>query len=98
MLVWLKLDGLAPPMAMLAIDTGTLLVLFSVRFQALLVVAWTWLPKLMAAVESVTTGSAPVPLKVAVWGEPDASSATNKAAEKLPAAVGVNVTLKVQEA
>jgi hypothetical protein len=49
------------------------------------------LGKLSAGV-SDTTAAMPVPVKLAVCGEPVALSATDSVAEKLVAEVGVNVT------
>jgi len=41
---------------------------------------------------SDATGAIPVPLRLAVWGDPEALSATDSVAEKLVAVAGVNVT------
>jgi hypothetical protein len=41
---------------------------------------------------STAGGGVPVPVRVAVWGEPEALSATESVAEKLVADAGVNVT------
>jgi hypothetical protein len=41
---------------------------------------------------SEATGATPVPVKVAVCGDPEALSATDSVAEKLVAEAGVNVT------
>ena len=41
---------------------------------------------------SVAPGAVPVPVRVEVWGEPEALSATESKAEKLAAEAGVKVT------
>ena len=41
---------------------------------------------------SDATGAIPVPLRLEVWGDPEALSATDSVAEKLVAVAGVNVT------
>ena len=43
-----------------------------------------------------TSGAVPVPVRVAVWGDPVALSETLMAAVKLAAEVGVKVTMRVQ--
>src|SRR4051794_28252395 len=67
--------------------------------EALLVVM-VWAPK-AARVERLTTGAGvtgavPVPVRLTLWGLPAASSVTVRAPERVPMAVGVNVTLMVQ--
>ena len=54
--------------------------------------------KLRLVVESVTTGASPVPLRVTVWGLLPALSVSVSAPVRLPAAVGVKVTLISQPA
>jgi hypothetical protein len=46
--------------------------------------------------DRATTGAAPVPDKLAVWGLPDALSLTETAALRAPLVVGLKVTLIVQ--
>jgi hypothetical protein len=74
---------------------------FSVTVCAALVVLTWWFPKLKLVGLRLTTGAdsfVPEPLNATDCGLPDALSATDKLALRLPTAVGVKVTLMVQEA
>jgi hypothetical protein len=55
-----------------------------------------WLVKVKAVVERPTPAPPPVPLRTTVWGLPDALSVIDRVPGRLPATVGVNVTLIVQ--
>ena len=61
-----------------------------------LVVLTAWLPNVRVVAERLTTGAAPVPVRLTVCGLPAALSAILTAAVRAPAAVGVNATLIVQ--
>jgi hypothetical protein len=54
------------------------------------------LPKLTLVVLRPTLGAVPVPLKATAWGLPLALSVSVRLPERLPVAVGVNVTLITQ--
>jgi hypothetical protein len=54
------------------------------------------LPKLTVVVLRLTLGAVPVPLKPTTWGLPLALSVSVRLPERLPVAVGVNVTLITQ--
>ena len=56
-----------------------------------------WLPNARLLGEKVTPGDAPIPLRETVCGLPAASSVTESVPLALPAALGVKVTLIVQE-
>ena len=56
-----------------------------------------WLPNTRLLGENVTPGDAPIPLRETVCGLPAASSVTETVPVALPAALGVKVTLIVQE-
>jgi hypothetical protein len=56
-----------------------------------------WLPNTRLLGENVTPGDAPIPLRETVCGLPAASSVTESVPVALPAALGVKVTLIVQE-
>ena len=73
-------------------------VLLKVTVWAALVVPMVRLPKVRLVAERPTTAAvpAPVPVKLTVCGLPLASSRMLTAAVRLPAAVGVNLTLIVQ--
>jgi hypothetical protein len=81
-------------MLTLEIPSVVLLVFVSVTVCVADGVFTVWLPKLNVGGVSVTVGMAavPVPLSVAVCGDPVASSATDTVAPKLVADPGVNVT------
>ena len=55
-----------------------------------------WLPKETAGGVKLTAGAVPVPERLAVCGVLVALSVTVSVAERVPPAVGVNVTLMVQ--
>ena len=55
-----------------------------------------WLPKLTLVGVRLTTGAVPVPVRLTVCGLPMALSAIVTEAVRVPAVVGVNVTLIVQ--
>jgi hypothetical protein len=63
-----------------------------------LIVPTVWIEKVKPAGARLTAGpaSAPVPLKLTVWGLPGALSEMLKVPPRVPAAVGVKVTLIVQ--
>jgi len=87
--------GLAPAIAMPAIVSAALPGLDSVIVCAA-VVTPTVLEKVRAVGDRTACAAVPVPLSVAVCGEPLALSATETVAEKLAADAGVNVTEMVQ--
>jgi hypothetical protein len=92
--------GLAPPIVMLEMLSITLLVLESVRAGAVAVPFTVSLPKLSVVGVRVAVGVAaavPVPLSVAVWGEPLASSATEIVALKGATDAGLKMTVIVQD-
>ena len=75
--------------------------LVSVTVCAELVVLTWWFPKLKLVGFRLTAGAdedVPEPLNATDCGLPDALSAIDKLALRLPSAVGVKVTLMVQEA
>ena len=94
--VWPKSPGFVPPIAMLVIVNGALPVFESVTAWAGLVVLTCWLPKGTDEGVRVTVGTVPVPERLTVCGLPVALSLKVRPALRLPAAVGVNVTLMVQ--
>src|SRR5438046_2161529 len=81
---------------MLVIVNGALPVFESVTAWAGLVVLTCWLPKGTEEGVRVTVGTVPVPERLTVCGLPVALSLKVRPALRLPAAVGVNVTLMVQ--
>ena len=56
-----------------------------------------WLPNTRLLGENVRPGDAPIPLRETACGLPAASSVTESVPVALPAALGVKVTLIVQE-
>ena len=54
------------------------------------------MPKVTLVVLRLTLGAVPVPLKPTTWGLPLALSVSVRLPERLPVAVGVNVTLITQ--
>jgi len=81
----------------LAMVSVALPLLESVTVCAELVVLTTWLPKAMAAGFSLTAGPfTPVPERLTICGLPSALSATDSAATRGRAAVGVKVMETVQ--
>jgi hypothetical protein len=95
-LVSAKSPGLAPPMLMLEMFNAALPVLDSVTLCAALVVPTLCEPKVRLPTDRLAAGAAPVPLRLTVWGLPPALSAIASDALRVPAAVGVNVTLIAQ--
>jgi hypothetical protein len=70
--------------------------LVSVTVWAALAEPTDWFPKTRLEVERLATGAVPLPETATVCGLPVASSATAMDALRVPADVGVNVTLIVQ--
>lgn len=68
-------------------------VLESVTACAALVVPTVWLVNVRVEGETPATGTLPLPLRLTVCGLPGALSLTLSVPERIPAAVGVNVTL-----
>ena len=83
--------GLAPVMLGTMLFSAPLPVFESVAASAAEVVPDGVFGKLSAGA-SEATGAVPVPLSVAVCGDPEALSATESVAEKLVAEAGVKVT------
>jgi hypothetical protein len=71
-------------------------VLLRVKPCAELGVAAGWLGKTKVVGERLPTGAVPVPVRLTVWGLFVALSVKVNVAARLPAVVGVNVTLTVQ--
>lgn len=94
--VWAKSPELAPVTKMLVIDKGAVPVLVSVTTCAALVTPTSKLPKLRLLKLSDTTGTWPVPVRLTVCGEPVALSVTATLAVRMPDAVGLNATEKLQ--
>jgi len=86
----------SPVTAMLLKLKGAAPVLVTVTGLAPLVVPSGWLPKGRIVGDSETTGVVPVPVSETVWGLPGALSVSVRLPERLPAAVGVNVTFMTQ--
>ena len=99
-LVTAKSPGSAPVVPILLIVKLPLPVLVRVTDCAALVVPGFWFPKLRVDAERVTAGAVPapvpVPVKLTVCGLLAALSVKVKVAARLPAIVGVKVTLTVQ--
>jgi hypothetical protein len=92
--------GFAPPIVMLEMLSVALPVLDSVRLGAVAVPFTVSFPKLSVEGVSVAVGVAaavPVPLSVAVCGEPVASSATDTVALKVVADAGLKTTVMVHD-
>ena len=101
LLVWAKSPALVPVSAMLLMVRSALPLLVNVTAWAVLVVLTCWLPKLRLVGLKLTAGAAmvvPEPLKATVCGLPAALSVMDTLALRVPVAVGVKVTLMVQEA
>jgi hypothetical protein len=84
---------------MLVMASAALPVLVSVKICAELVVFKVWFENDKFDDDKPTIGAGgttPVPLRVIVWGLPAASSVMVTAADRVPNAAGVNVTLIVQ--
>jgi hypothetical protein len=87
--------GLAPVIEIATPVSAALPVFESMNEAGLLVVPVVWPVKVYVAGVSVATGTGtavPAPESVAVWGEPEALSATDSVALKVVAEAGVNVT------
>jgi hypothetical protein len=94
-LVWAK----SPLAEMLVRLSEALPVLESVTDCAALVVPTVWLAKVSEEAERLTTGAeaaAPVPVRLTDCGLPEALSVMLRLLDRVPDAVGVNVTLMVQ--
>jgi len=83
----------SPAAAMLVKLRDTVPLLVTVTALAALVVPTCSLPKLTLVVLRLMPGAVPVPLKLTVCGLPLALSVSVRLPERLPVAVGVNVTL-----
>jgi hypothetical protein len=92
-LIWAKSPGFVPVMPMLLMVNKDVPVLLSVTGMAELVVPTAWLPNPMLAGDNATTGARPIPVSGTLCGLPPPLSVTVTLAMRLPAAVGVNVTL-----
>jgi hypothetical protein len=89
----------SPLAVMLVIVNAALPVLVSVTVCAALVVPMVWLAKVSEVGEKLTAGAgtaAPVPVSVAVCGLPAVLSTMLNVPVRVPAAVGLKVTLIVQ--
>jgi hypothetical protein len=71
-------------------------VLLRVTPSAALVVPTFWLPNVRLAGERLIAAATPVPVRLTVCGLPAALSEMLTVAVRIPAAVGVNVTLIMQ--
>jgi hypothetical protein len=93
-----KSPAFVPVTPMLDIASGLPPLLLSVTVCAALVLPTDCVPKLKLLAERLTVGgvATPVPVSETVCGLPVASSVIVTAATRLPAAVGLNVTLIVQ--
>ena len=96
LLVCAKSPLLTPAMLMLVRLNAAVPLLVSVTAWAALPIPTDWLPNAIDVGESVAAGAPPVPERTSVCGLPGASSAITSVADRVPAAVGVNVTLMVQ--
>src|SRR5437868_4651428 len=100
-LVWAKSPGLVPARLMLLMVRSAVPLFLSVTVCAALVVPVFWFPKLRLVGLKLTPGAGaliPLPLRATVWGLPLALSVMLTLALRVPIAVGVKVTLMVQEA
>jgi hypothetical protein len=86
-----KSVGFAPVMLGMMLFSGAVPVFDSVAARAADVVPVSVLGKDGGEV-SETPGAVPVPVRFAVWGDPEALSATDSVAEKVVAEAGVNET------
>jgi hypothetical protein len=71
-------------------------VFFKVTVCVALVVRVGWFPNETLAGERLTTGAAPVPVRLTLWGLPEALSEMLRVPLRVPVALGVKVTLIVQ--
>jgi hypothetical protein len=90
-----KSEALAPVTAMLLKFKVALPLLVMVTVWAAALVPTDWLPKVRMLAERPTAADKPVPVKFTVWGLPVALSVNTTDAVRVPAALGVNVTLRV---
>jgi hypothetical protein len=97
-LLWAKSALLVPPTVTPFTVSGALPEFVTVTVWDGLVVPTSCPVKVKVVGESVTAGAEPVPVRLTDCGLPEALSVIVKLAERLPAAVGVNVTLIVQVA
>ena len=93
-----KSPAFAPVMLMLLMVSSAEPLLVSVIGCAALVEFWFCVAKVRVAGDRDTVGRIPVPLRVIVCGLPAALSVIDTEADRAPVAVGVNVTLTVQNA
>ena len=92
LLVWAK-----SPLAAMALKVKVAVpVLVTVMDLAALFVPTTWLAKESDVGEKAIAPVPPTPVKLSVWGLPEALSLTESVALLVPVAVGVKVTLMVQ--
>jgi hypothetical protein len=94
--VWAKSPGLAPVSAMLERLKAALPPLVRVAVRTPLVVLTDWLPNERLLVDRLAVAEVPVPPRLRDWGLPLALSVKLTEADRLPPAVGSNVTLIVQ--
>jgi len=95
-LVAAKSPELPPVTWMLEMVRLAFPVLVRVTAWAALVDPTDWLENDKADVEKLTTGPLPLPVRLTVWGLPEALSVMVRAAERLPGAVGMKATLILQ--
>jgi hypothetical protein len=89
--------ALVPPSATVARFNIPVPLFIRLSVCTVLVTFRIWFPKLIGVEGvSVTAGNTPVPVKVTVWGLPEALSTTDTVAPRLPNVAGVNVTATVQ--
>ncbi len=96
LLVWAKSPLLVPVIATPLMVKGAVPELVSVTVCGALVVPTDTLPKFRLVVDRLTRGAVPVPVRLTVWGLPLALSLIDRVALRVPAAVGVKVTLMAQ--
>src|SRR5690242_4652688 len=94
--VWAKSPLLAPVMPMAEIVSRAVPEFVRVKVFGAVVVPTVTLPKLRFVADRVTAGELPVPVRLTLCGLPLALSVTARVAPRVPAAVGVKVTLIVQ--
>jgi len=94
--VWLKSPLLVPLIAKLVIVRRAVPVFVSVTFIGVSAVPTRILPNDKLVFDRLTTGPTPVPVRLAVCGLFVALSVTLSVAVRVPAAVGLKVTLIVQ--
>ena len=94
-----ELAAKSPLVAMLEMESVAVPVFVKVTFCDALVVFTNWLPKLRLVFERVTTGAfgaVPTPVKLTTCGLPPALSVMVMEPVRVPVAVGVNLTFRVQ--